>query len=293
MTKKRNLYLDHNATTPISEEFIQKFSEFASIWGNPSSIHWAGRKAKGMMSQVRNQFAELMGVNPLEVVFTSGGSESNNWVLRSVFEKFKGTDKNHYLISAVEHPSVIKTAEYLIELGARVDWIPVLRDGTLDLKFIEKHIGPQTALVSVMLANNETGVIHPLDEVVKIAQAHQVLVHSDVVQAFGKISFNLKKLGVDYASFSAHKFYALKGLGLLYIKKGSPLAPLILGGGQERKRRGGTENLLGMASLGVMLEKLSEVSNHYEVLKNLRDHMEAQIQKKISGVVVTGLMQKR
>ncbi len=293
MTKDQRIYFDHNATTPLSEEFLNRFRELAMVWGNPSSIHWAGRLARGMVAQTRNSFAEAMGVSPLEVVFTSGGSESNNWVFQSVYEKFKGSEKNHYLVSNVEHPSVTKSAERLVELGAHVDWIPVDRFGRLDMDFLKSRISAKTALVSVMYANNETGVIHPLDEVVAVARAHNVLIHSDVVQAFGKLSFNLKKMDVDYASFSAHKFYAMKGVGVLYVKKGSPLTPLIMGGGQERKRRGGTENVLGIASLGVMVERLGEVSTRYEGLKSQRDYFERLVLEKIPRVHITALEQKR
>jgi cysteine desulfurase len=227
------VYLDHNATTPVHERVLQSSSEWIRTWGNPSSIHWAGRESKNILRETRQALAAGLGCHPLELVFNSGGSEGNNTVIKAVWNKL-GPAKNHFMCSAVEHPSVRRTFEYLESLGASVDYIPVSRSGVLDLNFIRKNISEKTALISVMLANNETGHIFPVREIVEIAKTKSVLVHTDAVQALGKIPLNLPELGVDYATFSAHKFYSLKGAGFLYLKKTSPYEPLIMGGGQER-----------------------------------------------------------
>lgn len=278
-------YLDHNATTPVSPDVIQALPEFANAWGNPSSIHWGGRQPKNILRDTRKIFAETLGVSPLEIIFTSGGSESNNTVLRGIFDSQKV--RTHFMCSTVEHPSVIKTMELLQELGARVDYIPVNRQGEIDMKFYLEHLSEETALVSVMFANNETGTVFPIKEMAKLAHAKGALFHSDCVQALGKITVSLKDLNVDFASFSAHKFYSIKGTGVLYSKKGTSLTSLIQGGGQERHRRGGTENTLGIACLGVMLKKLSCINEKIEIVRKLRDHMEKRILSEILDVKIT------
>lgn len=281
------VYLDHNATTPLHERVQQSSSEWMHVWGNPSSIHWAGRESKNILRESRQVLAAGLGCHPLEIVFNSGGSEGNNTVIRAVWNKL-GAIRNHFLCSDVEHPSVRRAYEYLETLGAKVDYIPVSRSGVLDLDFIKKNISEKTALISVMLANNETGHIFPVREIVEIAKSKGSLVHTDAVQALGKIPLNLSDLGVDYATFSAHKFYSLKGTGFLYLKKTSPYEPLILGGGQERHRRGGTENIVGIASLGAVAPFLQDVSAKSYFMKSLRDHFEKRVLGEIPGVRVTG-----
>lgn len=278
-------YFDHNATTPVSDEVIQAVPEFLQAWGNPSSIHWAGRQPKNILRDTRQALATHLNCHPLELVFTSGGSESNNTIIKGIFDSQQV--RNHYMCSEVEHPSVIKTMMHLKSLGARVDFIPVSRQGQIDMNFYRTHLSEETALVSVMYANNETGTIFPIAEMAKLAHEKGALFHSDSVQAFGKIPVCLKELGVDFASFSGHKFYSIKGSGFFFTKRGTSFTSLIHGGGQERHRRGGTENVLGIACLGVMAEKLSEVSGHAKELSVLRDHMEKRILAEIPHAVVT------
>ncbi|WP_413287460.1 cysteine desulfurase family protein [Bdellovibrio sp. HCB337] len=288
-------YFDHNATTPVSEDVINAAPEFLRAWGNPSSIHWGGRQPKNILRDTRNTLAKHLHCSPLEIVFTSGGSESNNTIIKGVFDYYQSTKflkpelarRTHYMCSEVEHPSVIKTMTHLQSLGARVDFIPVSRKGEIDLKFYRKHVTEETALVSVMYANNETGTIFPIQEMAKIAHEKGALFHTDSVQAFGKISVNLNELGVDFASFSGHKFYSVKGSGFFFTKKNSNFTSLIHGGGQERHRRGGTENVFGIACLGVMAEKLPEVAGHGAELEKLRDHMEARILSEITDATLT------
>ncbi|HEY8269902.1 MAG TPA: cysteine desulfurase family protein [Pseudobdellovibrionaceae bacterium] len=292
-------YFDHNSTTPVSEDVIQALPDFLQAWGNPSSIHWAGRQPKNILRDARQSLAKNLGCSPLEIVFTSGGSESNNTIIKGLFDYYQ-TDplspsglksdlarRKHYMCSEVEHPSVLKTMIYLKSLGARVDLIPVNRQGEMDLQFYQEHLSPETALVSVMYANNETGTIFPIQKMAEMAHSQGVLFHTDAVQAFGKVPVNLAELGVDFASFSGHKFYSIKGSGFFFVKKNTPFTSLIHGGGQERHRRGGTENVLGIACLGVMAEKLSQVSTHVAQVAGLRDHLESRILREIKSVTIT------
>jgi cysteine desulfurase len=291
---KSRIYLDHNATTPLASRVRERMPDWLESWGNPSSIHQSGRAPKSLMRQTRDLIAKMIGANPLEVIFTSGGSESNNLAIKGVFETFQKSEifgrkrRNHYLVSTVEHPSVMRTAEYIQERGAEVEYIPVLRSGALDMEAYRRLLRDDTALVSVMYANNETGNIFPIREMAEIAHAKGALFHSDCVQALGKVEIDLPHLGVDLASFSGHKFYSLKGAGVLFARRGVQLESLIHGGGQERHRRGGTENVLAMAALGAMCELRDEVGGKALELARLRDRLESRILSEISGVRLTG-----
>jgi cysteine desulfurase len=284
------IYLDHNATTPLHPEIQEFLSESLSIFGNPSSIHWAGRRAKTLVREARQSLSEFLQVSPLELIFTSGASEANNAVIKS---HFFHSSRKHFMCSAVEHPSVMKTLRYIESLGAHLDVIPVNRRGELDLNFYEAKLSDKTALVSVMLANNETGTIFPIQQMARMAKAKGAAFHTDAVQALGKLVFNLNDLGVDSASFSGHKFYSLKGSGLLYARKGSLQVPLIHGGAQERFRRGGTENLLGLASFGEVARlTLEKGGSHYlqhkiSEIEKLRDHLQSRILMEIEGAKIT------
>lgn len=296
MSLIKNLhYFDHNATTPVCQEVMDGLPHLAEVWGNPSSIHWAGRQPKNVLRETRKAVAEIVGANPLEIVFTSGGSEANNTVIKGVFEYYQTSEfasleqknRNHFMCSSVEHPSVIKTMMHLKTLGADVDFIPVSRAGIIDLEFYKNRLTEKTALVSVMMANNETGTLFPVKEMAAMAHRKGVLFHTDAVQALGKIPVNLHDAGVDFASFSGHKFYSLKGAGFLYSKRGSHFVSLIHGGGQERHRRGGTENILGIGCLEIVAKKAHLISSQMERLANLRDEMESLILKDIPEVTIT------
>lgn len=288
------IYLDHNATSPLAPELKPKIVEWLDAWGNPSSIHRAGRKPKALIRDSRKAVAHMIGSDQLEVIFTSGGSESNNTAIKGLYEFMHSPGailpngfRNRYLFSAVEHPSVTKTAEYLKSRGAEVEFIRVDREGQIDLQQYESLLNNKTALVSVMLANNETGVIFPIRQMAELAHQHGALFHTDAVQALGKIPVNVHELGVDFASFSAHKFYSLKGCGVLYSRKGNQLESLIHGGAQERHRRGGTENLLSIAALGEMAKRSHEVAAKAQELTLLRNQLEERVKSEISGVRVT------
>ncbi len=282
---KTQVYLDHNATAPMSSTLAEQLPELLNAWGNPSSIHISGRDPKNLIRKARLSLAKAINVSPLEIIFNSGASEGNTTVILGLYEILH-KKKNHFMCSLVEHPSVIKCFQYIESKGARVDYIPVDRDGKLDLQFIRNKISTETALISVMYANNETGNIYPIREVVEIAHSVGALVHSDCVQTLGRLSLDLNALGVDYASFSAHKFYSLKGTGALYVKRNSPFQKLIYGGAQERSRRGGTENTLGIAAFGIMCERLDETSLKSQQMCALRDDMEERILNEISDVTI-------
>lgn len=290
---KTPIYLDFNATAPLSQKVITSLPQLLQLWGNPSSIHLASRGPKTILRETKKKLADYLKVSSLEIIFNSGASEGNNTVLKSVWNTYRPGNhfgqpvKNEFLISKVEHPSITKTAQFLETEGAIIHWIPVSLDGEIDLNFIKEKLSERTALVSVMFANNETGTVFPIKDIVSLAKTKNVLVHSDCVQAFGKTDFNLADLGVDYATISAHKFYALKGCGVLFARKNAPYINLVHGGGQERSRRGGTENILGIASLGVMVDELSNVSLKEIEIKKLRDYFETEIKFQLPGVSVT------
>lgn len=285
------VYLDHNATTPPLMTISENIQEWLKVWGNPSSIHWAGRGSKTILRETREKLAKGLGCHPLELVFTSGGSESNNLVLRGTFEHYlrqgRSINKIHFITSTIEHPSVKKTLDELEKLGVRVSRISVNRDGEFAWSEFETAFSEETVLVSMMIANNETGTILPIEKIVQYSKQKGVRVHTDAVQALGKLSIHLNQCGVDYASFSAHKFHALKGAGWLYIKKNSPLCSQITGGGQERQRRGGTENILALRSIQEIVPHLEQVPEHQLSRSELRAYFEGQLLKVLSGVSIT------
>lgn len=294
--KQPGIYFDHNATTPLAPMVREQISAWAESFGNPSSIHFAGRPSKLILRESRRTLAKLLGCDPLELIFTSGGSESNNMALKGVFDSIETGwswsgavkhDRNELIISAVEHPSVMKTAEFLARKGFQLHIVPVDRAGGLDIEFYKKVLSDKTALVSIMLANNETGMVFPIQQLCRMAHEAGALFHSDCVQGLGKMEFRLKELEVDLASFSGHKFYALKGAGLLYVKKGASfMESLIHGGGQERGRRAGTENIVGIASFGEMAKRSDEISGRVKAMNDLRHRMEKKIFASIDGVCV-------
>lgn len=282
-----NIYMDFNATTPVSALVKEKLGEWVELWGNPSSIHAHGRGPKRILRESRRGMAQVFGCHPLELVFTGGGSEANNLAIQGCLRELKNKQpqRNKVILGGIEHPSVLKQKDYLQSLGYEVLEIPVSREGSYDLNFYKEILNEKVSLVSVMLANNELGIIAPIAQMVEWAHQVGAYFHSDCVQAFGKIPMDLKSLNVDLASFSSHKLYALKGSGLLYVKKGTPLSPIIYGGAQERYRRAGTENLLSIASFALMVEK-ADGEEFKEKISVLRDQMEAQLLTSIDGLEV-------
>lgn len=289
------IYFDNNATTPLAPQVRAQLATWAEAFGNPSSIHWAGRGPKALIREARRNFADLIGAETLEIIFTATGSEANNHALKGIFWSYQKSKspRNHYLISAVEHPSILRAAEFLRDQGAEVEIFPVGRGGAVDLIDFEKRLRPTTALVSMMFANNETGTLFPIKKMAKLTHQVGALFHSDCVQSLGKSLINVKDLGVDLATFSGHKFYSLKGAGALYSQRGTKIESLIHGGGQERHRRAGTENVLAIASLGAMALEKNNLPEKLQHLNLLRDHFEGRVLGEIEHVIVTGLKTKR
>jgi len=288
--EKRYVYLDYNATTPVRDEVAEEVINALNV-GNPSSPHWSGREARELLDSAREKVAKIFGVETHEIIFNSGATEGNNTVIKgTAFLEMKKNKTPFFITTSVEHSSVLRPIDFVKELGAKVEFVKVDRYGIPDpddfRKIIKKNGKP--SLISLMYVNNETGVILPLKEIVKIAKEYEVLVHSDIVQAVGKIEINLRELGVDFATFSAHKIYGPKGVGALYIKKGTPLEPLLHGGKQEDGLRAGTQNVPGAVGLAKALElctkELKEENRRLRKIQQLFESLVLEIEDtKING----------
>ena len=292
---ERQVYLDYNATTPPAHFLGSQIQKWLSIWGNPSSVHRIGQNARSLFWSSKLHLAELIGCEAIELVATSGGSESNNMAIKGLYEKYfsRDTNRNEIIISTVEHPSVLAPVEALKKKGMKIRYIPVSLQGSLDLAKYESVLSKKTFMVSVMYANNETGNLFPIARLAKMAREAGAFFHCDAVQTLGKVPIDLHKLEIDTASFSAHKFYALKGTGVLYCRKGLLPENLIHGGPQERRRRSGTENVLGMACFGAVAQKGKEILKNFKDLEVLRDEMESNILSSISSARILGAEGKR
>jgi cysteine desulfurase len=281
------IYLDNNATTPLAPMVIDAISESMEHFGNPSSAHSEGKEARDVVARARGSVAAFIGAaSPSEVIFTSGGTESDNWaILGALGSK---PEKNHLVTTRVEHEAVRKLCEKLEQKGARVNWLDVDERGRLDLDQLRASIDDNTAIVSVMLANNETGVVFPVEEIAEIVkQRSGALFHVDGVNAAGKIPINLKKTKIDLFSLSAHKFHGPKGIGTLYIRDGVDLPALQIGGGQEFGRRAGTEAVHQIAGIGAAAEYASDLAP-MEKVRELRDLLESSILTSTTNATVNG-----
>lgn len=293
MGPKRVYYFDNNATTRIAPEVLEAMMPFLTEdWANPSSLYGIAREVASQIKRAREKVAELIHAEPAEIVFTSGGTESNNTAIHSALESQPG--KQHVLMTAVEHSASMNYGEALAMLGYSVSHLPVDSGGGLDLRLLEKVIRPDTAIVSVMWANNETGVVFPVEEVAAICRSKGVLFHTDAVQAAGKLPIDVQKVGADLLSLSAHKLYGPKGIGLLYVRNGAPFRPLIIGGHQEHGRRGGTENVAGIAGFGCAAE-LAMASSEADGrrIRALRDQLEEGILQNVPNALRNGAPQPR
>ncbi len=288
LKEKDRIYLDYNATTPLASPLRDEITKWLQVWGNPSSSHQTARQAKTLLWEARTQVSKFIGCHPLEIIFTSGGSESNNYIIKGLCEKFLNTSKKKIITSSVEHPSVNQTLEWVKKRGFQVEIIPVSKEGQLDMEKFKKALDDQTAFVTIMYANNETGCLFPIQELIELSKQKGCLFHSDAVQVLGKIPINVQKLGADFLTFSAHKFYSLKGCGVVYCKKGLLVDSLIHGGPQERRRRAGTENVLSICSLGFMASKGEEILQENKKIKILRDELEQNLLKEISDIHLIG-----
>ena len=288
-TFQNRIYLDHNATTKPRPSAVESVKKALKHWGNPSSTHQNASKAKSLLWEARQNLSHFLNCHPLEIIFTSGASEANNQAIKGLFQRLnKKSQKNELIISSVEHPSILHTADFLSHQGFTVHKIPVSKQGFLDEDFFEKCLSEKTLLVSIMSANNETGVIFPIEKWIKKAQEKGALFHSDMVQMLGKKKVSLKDLEIDLASFSAHKCYSLQGCGVLYCKKGVFLDNLIHGGPQERQRRAGTENLTGITAFGSVAKEGDFILKESQKLKSLRDGMEQYVLSQLKKVEIIG-----
>jgi cysteine desulfurase len=293
MTGRPTYYFDNNATTRVAPEVVEAMLPFLrEFWGNPSSAYRFGTHVAKHVEAAREKVAALVGADPKEVVFTSCGTESNNAALQSALLTQPG--KRHLLTTAVEHSAVIKHAEFLRQQGCEVTFLPVDADGQLDLHLLDQSIRPDTALVSVMWANNETGVIFPIEEIAAICRSKGVLFHTDATQAPGKLKMDAHALGVDFLTLSAHKLHAPKGIGLLYVRRGVKFQPYLIGGHQERGKRGGTENVPGIVAFGRAAElALDRLPDENKRVRALRDRLEETILRAVPNTFRNGAAEPR
>ncbi len=290
------IYLDYNATTPVLPEVMEEMLPcFSKDFGNPSSMHAHGQKARVALDTARERVARSLGAANYEIVFTSGGTESNNLAIAGYLAKSAEKGKiQHLITSAVEHNAVLKVCQHLAKGGVELTVLPVDRDGIINTGELKAAFRENTALVSIMTANNETGVIQPLAEIVEISHEKGVPVHTDAIQAFGKIPLDVKGLGVDMLSISGHKFYGPKGAGALYLRRGILVDAVVRGGGQEKGMRGGTENIPAIAGLGKACElAVAGLRDNFIRKKALRDGLQALLLKEIPDTRINGYHGKR
>lgn len=290
----KRIYMDNAATTRVKQEVIEEMLPFfTENYGNPSSIYALGGKSKSAVEKARGQVAEALNADKKEIYFTGGGSESDNWAIKGV--ALKNRDKgNHIITTKIEHHAVLHTCEYLEKNGFEVTYLDVDEYGLISLDELKNAITDKTILISIMYANNEIGTIQPIKEIGQIAKEHKIYFHTDAVQAVGNVKIDVKDENIDLLSLSAHKIYGPKGVGVLYIKNGVKLESLIAGGGQERRKRAGTENVPGIVGLGkaieIAYENLEESNNH---LLELRERLINKIEQTIPYIRLNGHRTKR
>ena len=291
---KRTIYMDHSATTFVKPEVLDAMIPyFTEHFGNPSSIYRIARDSKKAIDVARVQTAKALGADPDEIYFTSGGSESDNWAIKGVAlaNRKRG---NHIITTQIEHHAVLHTCQFLEKEGFEITYLPVDEYGLVDPAELEKAITDKTILISIMYANNEIGTIEPIAELGAIARNHKVYFHTDAVQVIGNIPIDVKAQNIDLLSLSAHKFYGPKGTGALYIKKGVRIENLIHGGGQERRRRAGTENIAGIVGLGKAIEMATaDIPGHNVKIGSMRDRLIKGVLEKIPNARLNGHPEKR
>lgn len=287
------IYFDNNATTPIAPEVVEAMLPYlTTYYGNPSSMHTFGGQVRHAVENARRQVADLLHADPEEIIFTSCGTEADNTALFSAAAA--NPSRRKIITTKVEHPAVLSTVAALQQQGYHVDYIPVDKQGRLDLELVKKMVDNQTALLSVMWANNETGTIFPIHELAEIAHQAGALFHTDAVQAVGKIEIDVKQSQIDFLALSGHKLHAPKGVGVLYVRKGTKLTPYLIGGHQEEGRRAGTENVASIVALGkaaeIAREKITE-EQHY--VRRLRDRLQQGILDSCPDAIVNGDQEHR
>lgn len=291
---KREIYLDNAATTRIRTEVAKVMIEhLEESYGNPSSIYKIARENKAIIEENREKVSKAINAEKNEIYFTGGGSESNNWALKGIAESYKKKG-NHIITTNVEHHAILHVCEYLQTIGYEVTYLSVNEEGHISLDDLRNAIRGDTILISIMFANNEIGTINPIKEIGKIAKENNILFHTDAVQAVGHVHIDVKEMNIDLLSMSAHKFYGPKGIGALYIRKGLKITPLIHGGGQERNRRAGTENIIGIIGMGTAIElAIEELDNETKRLIRLRDKLIDGILEKIPYSRLNGSRENR
>lgn len=289
------IYLDHNATTPTAPEVVDEMARVArDVWGNASSVHHFGQQAKAVLDRARGQVAELLGAEASEVVFTGGGTEADNAAIRGTAEALEAAGRRHLVTTAIEHEAVLNTVKALARRGWRVTYLPVDASGVVTVDRLVEALADDTALVSVMHANNEIGTVQPIAAIAEAAHARGALVHTDAVQTAGKVPLDVRSLGVDLLSLSAHKFYGPKGVGALWVRRGVRLLPFMTGGRQERGRRAGTENVPAIAGLGVAAAHArAAMAGEGPRLEALRDRLESGVLAAVPGAERNGAARPR
>lgn len=288
------IYFDYNATTPIDPRVAEIMIPYVTDhFGNPSSGHIYGQKTKAAVDKARQQVAEMLGCSTNEIIFTSGGSESNNYAIKGVAAAYRKKGK-HIITSSVEHPAVTEVCKYLESRGSKITYLQVDKYGMVDPAEVERAITPETVLITIMHANNEVGTIEPIAEISKIARNNGILMHSDCAQSIGKIPVNVGQLGVDLLSVAGHKLYAPKGIGALYIKSGVQLEKQIHGADHEMNLRAGTENIIEIVGLGKACELISEEGEEsFDRLQTLRDKFESGLKSSFPEIKINGHPEKR
>ena len=285
----RQVYLDHNATTPVLPEVLEVMLRYyREDFGNPSSVHRYGRRTRVAIDDTRDCVADMLGAPAAAIFFSSGGTEANNTILKGVAAALQGHGR-HLVTSQIEHPAVLDTCAYLAHQGYMVTYVPVDEHGVVDPEAVWEALTDETILVSIMYANNETGVIQPIADIARLVRQRGILMHTDAVQAFGKMPLRVDELGVDFLSFSGHKLYAPKGIGGWYARPGAPLHPLLHGGHQERGIRSGTEHVAGIVALGKACAiTVRDMHQEWERQQQLQQRLEHGIREQIPEVRIQG-----
>lgn len=289
MDTKRKIYLDHAATTPVRPEVLQAMTPyFTEIFGNANSVHSFGRDAEAAVLNARATVARAIGCLPQEIYFTSGGTEADNWAIKGYCRKNSAKGK-HIIVSAIEHAAIMSSAKAMEAEGFKVTFLPVTSEGIVDLETLKNSLRPDTILVSVMAANNEIGTIQPIKEVAELAHRSGAAFHTDAVQAIGSVDIDVKKLGIDMLTLSAHKFYGPKGIGALYVKKGIRLDNIITGGHQEQSKRGGTSNVPAIVGLGAAIDIcIRDMAKNNAEISKVRDYFVSEIEREIPYLIFNG-----
>ncbi len=289
-----NVYFDNSATTKLDEKVLEAMIPYLKDnYGNASSIYKLGRESKKAIEDSREKIAKAINAEPSEIYFTAGGSESDNTAIRGIAHKYKNKG-NRIITSKIEHPAVLETCKQLEKEGFEIIYLNVNADGIVDLEELKNAINDKTILITIMFANNEIGTIEPIEEIGKIAKEHNIIFHTDAVQAIGSVKIDVKEMNIDSLSMSAHKFYGPKGIGALYVKKGVQFERLINGGHQEKNKRAGTENVPAIVGMGKAIEMAcTDIQEHSEKIKKLRDYFLSEVQKRIPYIKINGSLEKR